>query len=175
MAEFNSCAALLNDEKVKFARDKYAELLKEGKDPLGMIFEMQHALQEELGKNSKGLGGQNVNELDTLAQKYAWLRDNKIALDDEYREVIDALPGMNTPEKERSGIWKTWKKNHAEIGSKTFENLTDDEIKELRFEYIDMLHFFVNMAFALGIDAETVFVYYYYKNAENFNRIKNLY
>lgn len=173
MAEFNSCASLLNDKKIKEASDKYDELLKDGKDPFELILKMQHDLQKALFK--KNTATNDVDNLNTLGVKYDWLRDNKIALDDEFREIIDALPGMNTPDKERSAIWKKWKAKYNEIRSKSFDDLTEDELKELRFEYIDMLHFVFNMSFPLNISSKDIFVYYYYKNIENFRRCQEGY
>ena len=171
--EFNSCAKLLDDKKISDCEKFYDSLLSKGVDPLDYMFNMQYDLQEALVL--KGVQNNDPGKLDTLGMKYDWLRDNKIALDDEFREVIDALPGMKTPEKERSALWKKWKAKYNEIRSKTFDDLSDDELTELKFEYVDMFHFFMNMAFALNISARELFTYYYYKNAENFRRCKEGY
>jgi len=166
-------AYLSDDKNFKKAIDKYEQLLKEGKDPFELILTMQHDLQKALYiKNSKM---DNVDYLKTLGQKYDWLRDNKIALDDEFREIVDALPGINLKVKDRSTLWKKWKTKYNDIRNKTFDDLDNAELKELKLEYIDMLHFVFNMAFALDITSKDIFVFYYYKNIENFRRCKEGY
>lgn len=174
MAEFNSCANLLNDESFKEARQVYQELLANGKDPFEHMLSMQFDLQVALAKKSPEFNA-SPDSLSTIGQKFDWLRENKQAFDDEYREIVDALPGMNTPEKDRSAVWKRWKAKYGEIRSKTFADLSEDELKELKFELTDSFHFFMNMFFALDMDAEEMFVFYYHKNAENHNRAKNGY
>lgn len=174
MAEFNSCANLLNDESFKEARQVYQELLANGKDPFEHMLSMQFDLQVALAKKSPEFNV-SPDSLSTIGQKFDWLRENKQAFDDEYREIIDALPGMNTLEKDRSAVWKRWKAKYGEIRSKTFEDLSEDELKELKFEYIDALIFFMNMSFALDIDSREIFIYFFAKVAENFNRAKNGY
>lgn len=174
MAEWNSCSSLLNDEKYKEGIEKYNELLKTGIDPFHHILCMQYDLQIALSKKTDNTVV-NPSNIKTIGERFEWLRDSKQAFDDEYREIIDALPGMNTPEKDRSAVWKKWKSKHSEIRNKTFDDLTEDEIKEIKFELTDAFHFFMNMFFALDMTAEEMFVYYYFKNAENHNRAKNGY
>lgn len=169
MAEFNSCAKLIDEEKIKSAHKFYFDLKSDFVDPFSVMLDMQHKLQEALFKKNPQV--QDINHLDTLGQKADWLRDNKIALDDEYREVIDALAGMNKPEKERSALWKKWKKNYDVLRSEEFDKLSSDEKIELKFEVCDMFHFFMNMMLAVNMSAEDMFIYYYYKNKENFDRI----
>lgn len=169
MAEFNSCASLLDKEKIENALNKYNELLDNSYDPFTLMMDMQKSLQLALFKKNPKV--QNVNELDTLGKRETWLRDNKIAFDDEFRETIDALAGMNKPDKERSALWKKWKKNYETLRSEEFNNLSENEKIELKFEVCDMFHFFMNMMLATDMSAKDMFVYYYYKNKENFDRI----
>lgn len=173
MSEWNSCADLTNSPEFKEAVEKYNELLEKGVDPFEYMLNMQHDLQLALAE--KNVHNPRPNELFSIGQKFDWLRENKQAFDDEYREVIDALPGMETPEKDRSAVWKRWKGKYDEIRSRTFEDLSNDELKELKFELTDAFHFFMNMFFALDMDAKEMFVYYYAKNAENHRRAKNGY
>lgn len=173
MSEFNSCSALLNDENFKEALDKYESLLNDGVDPFEFMLSMQHDLQVALSK--KNSHNPSPDSIETVGQKFDWLRENKQAFDDEYREIIDALPGMNTPVKDRSAVWKRWKSKYDDIRAKTFDDLTHDELKELKFELTDSFHFFMNMFFALDMDAKEMFVYYYFKNAENHRRCKEGY
>lgn len=173
MAEFNSCASLINDEKIKECNKLYEDLLSEGKDPLEYMLNAQNSLQVHLSETVEG--NKCPDDLSKIGEIYDWLRDNKVALDDEFREVVDALPGMNLPEKERSALWKKWKANHLKLREKDISELEPNELKELKFELIDMWHFFMNMMLGLRISSKELFTYYYYKNLENIRRYNSKY
>ena len=173
MAEFNSCANLINDEKIKECNKLYEDLLSKGKDPLEYMLNAQNSLQVHLSETVEG--NKCPNDLSKIGEIYDWLRDNKIALDDEFREVVDALPGMNLPEKERSALWKKWKANHLKLREKDISELEANELKELKFELIGMWHFFMNMMLGLRISSKELFTYYYYKNLENIRRYNSKY
>lgn len=173
MAEFNSCANLINDEKIKECNKLYEDLLSKGKDPLEYMLNAQNSLQVHLSETVEG--NKCPDDLSKIGEIYDWLRDNKIALDDEFREVVDALPGMNLPEKERSALWKKWKANHLKLREKDISELETNELKELKFELIDMWHFFMNMMLGLRISSKELFTYYYYKNLENIRRYNSKY
>ena len=173
MAEFNSCASLINDEKIKECNKLYEDLLSEGKDPLEYMLNAQNSLQVHLSETVEG--NKCPDDLSKIGEIYDWLRDNKIALDDEFREVVDALPGMNLPEKERSALLKKWKANHLKLREKDISELEPNELKELKFELIDMWHFFMNMMLGLRISSKELFTYYYYKNLENIRRYNSKY
>ena len=173
MAEFNSCANLINDEKIKECNKIYSDLLSKGKDPLEYMLNAQNSLQVHLSETVEG--NKCPDDLSKIGEIYDWLRDNKIALDDEFREVVDALPGMNLPEKDRSALWKKWKANHLKLREKDISELEPNELKELKFELIDMWHFFMNMMLGLRISSKELFTYYYYKNLENIRRYNSKY
>ena len=173
MAEFNSCASLINDEKIKECNKIYSDLLSKGKDPLEYMLNAQNSLQVHLSETVEG--NKCPDNLSKIGEIYDWLRDNKVALDDEFREVVDALPGMNLPEKERSALWKKWKANHLKLREKDISELEPNELKELKFELIDMWHFFMNMMLGLRISSKELFTYYYYKNLENIRRYNSKY
>lgn len=173
MAEFNSCASLINDEKIKECNKIYSDLLSKGKDPLEYMLNAQNSLQVHLSETVEG--NKCPDDLSKIGEIYDWLRDNKIALDDEFREVVDALPGMNLPEKDRSALWKKWKANHLKLREKDISELEPNELKELKFELIDMWHFFMNMMLGLRISSKELFTYYYYKNLENIRRYNSKY
>lgn len=173
MAEFNSCANLINDEKIKECNEIYSDLLSKGKDPLEYMLNAQNSLQVHLSETVEG--NKCPDDLSKIGEIYDWLRDNKVALDDEFREVVDALPGMNLPEKERSALWKKWKANHLKLREKDISELEPNELKELKFELIDMWHFFMNMMLGLRISSKELFTYYYYKNLENIRRYNSKY
>jgi len=174
MSEINSCADLTASPEFDEARQVYNQLLDDGKDPFSYMLQMQHDLQKSLAVKSSE-HNPSPDELGTIGQKFDWLRENKQAFDDEYREIVDALPGMSLPEKDRSAVWKRWKSKYNDIRNRTFDDLTEDDLKELKMEYIDMFIFLINMSFALDMNAEEMFIYYYTKNAENHKRAQNGY
>ena len=173
--DMNKCASLASSENLKNGIELYEKLTKENKDPLQVMLDMQKKLQDNIAELMPENGNIAPDKLETLGQIYDFLRDNKLSLDDEFREVIDALPGCNLDAKSRSGIWKKWKKNHMTLRNKKLSELTPEEYKELKFEIIDAWHFFMNMFIALRLDAKEIFCYYYLKNHENFRRYQNNY
>lgn len=140
---------------------------------LQTMLNMQEELQRELAKEVKG--NRDPMTLLTVGEIYEYLRDNKIALDDEFREVIDALPGTNLPEKQRSGVWKKWKANHAELSEKRMTQLTPEEVHNLMEEFVDLFHFVMNMMLALGINADMLYSIYCQKHAVNAERYRSKY
>ncbi len=174
MSEQNNCASLHNDKMYEEALTLYEDLKLDGVDPFQYMLNMQFDLQVALAEK-KPEHNPRPDELVTLGDKFTWLRENKQAFDDEYREILDALPGVDTPAKDRSALWKRWKTKYNDIRSKTFEDLSKDELKELKYELTDSFHFYMNMFFALDMDAQEMFVYYYFKNAENHRRAQNGY
>lgn len=173
--EWNKCSNLASDESFKEAIEKYNELLNDKEDPLSYMLKMQYDLQKALYKK---LPGQvlDVDDLDELGKKYDWLRNNKIAADDEFSELVDALPGMSAMDaKNRTSLWKTWKSNHLEVRSMRFSDLSDDDKKEAKYEAIDAAHFWFNILIAMDLNAEEIFCYYVTKNQENHRRSQSGY
>lgn len=174
MAEFNTCADLIDETKYDELSQDYQNLLIDGKDPLADMLsvqnELQIALSSKLGRTPAPLDIKNKGEL------VDFLLDQKLALDDEFRELIEAIHGMSRPESERSACWKKWKSKHDDIRSELInENLTLDDQKERSFEAIDMMHFVFNILLALGIESDDLYIYYMLKNKENFERQKRGY
>ena len=158
--EWNSCAKLANDESFNEATEKYRELLSGGKDPFDYMLNMQYDLQLALHKR---LPEQvlNVQDLDTLGNKYDWLRDNKIAADDEFSELIDALPGIsNMDAKDRTSLWKAWKGKRNEVRSMKFSELSYEDQNEAKYEFLDSTHFYLNMLFIDNISTQDILEFY---------------
>jgi hypothetical protein len=148
--------------------------LAEGKDPYQTILDMQRGLQDKLADTYPDRA-KRPDDLKTLGDIYDWLRNNKIAFDDEWSEIISALPGMSMNEKDRSAIWKNWKKNNPELRKRKLEDLSESDLAELAFETSDATHFWANILLALRVDAKSQFILYYLKNAENFRRYNSGY
>lgn len=150
---FQQCAQLdLNDE--------YSELVKNGKDGLAFLYNMQKTIQEDVY-------GYNFDEIrSSIGNLKKFIDWNEEAIRDEDREMQAALTGIHT----YPNCWKPWKSKHKEAMERPFSALTDDELKELRYEWIDKLHFILNEAIALGITPDMIVNYYSAKNRENRNR-----
>ncbi len=115
------------------------------------MFDMQLSLQ--LNMFERGRGVDYVNG--TFKEKVDNLTIQKRNLDTEFVELIERLP------------WKEWKTYSAE----QLSGWTSKEQElETKFEYVDMLHFFINLGLLIGISAEEVGQLYYLKNKENFDR-----
>ena len=98
---------------------------------------------------------------------------NTHAVIDELHEMTDALGGI----KDGSGnaVWKYWKKDFSKYETMKVSDLSEDDRKELFMEWIDVLHFFINYAASIGLDAKTAYNYYFAKAEENKNRQKRGY
>jgi len=171
--EFNECADLAQKDEFKAANEQYQKLLKDGVDPFAYMMKMQFDLQNNLSKNRPNIPF--PDKLNTIGEKYDWLDFNKRAFDDEFSEIVDALPGMSMPSKDRSAVWKKWKSKYEDVRSMTFDDLSEKDKLELKFELADSFHFYMNMFFALDMSAEELFTFYYAKNAENHRRTQNGY
>lgn len=168
MSEFNTCAHLVNAEAVSVANAKYDEMLSKGLDPLGQLFHIQNTLQnalsDKLGRIPK------PTELKTKGELYDFLLQQKIAMDDEFREMVEAVGGMSKPESDRSAIWKPWKGKYEELRAERLDEMPKEDRLELMFELVDFAHFFINCFLAMGVTERDLFVMYNIKNAENFAR-----
>ena len=54
-------------------------------------------------------------------------------------------------------------------------DLSENDKKELYMEWVDILHFFINYAASIGLDAKTAYNYYFAKAEENVQRQKRGY
>jgi hypothetical protein len=93
---------------------------------------------------------------------------NEEAIRDEDREMQNALTGIHT----YPSCWKPWKSKHKEAMARPLSDLTEEELKELRYEWIDKLHFMMNEAIAIGLTPEMITNYYVAKNKHNVERQK---
>ena len=145
--------------------DKYSELRTEGRDALSEIFETQKEIQEQVY-------GHDFNKIRaTIKELKAYIDWNEEAIRDEDREFQSALTGIHT----YPNCWKPWKSKHSEAMSRSLSDLTEEELKELHFEWIDKLHFMLNIAIAIGLTPDMITNYYMAKNKENRDRQKNGY
>ena len=145
----NSCSAL-------DVQDKY----KDSTTHLSDILEHQKMMQETVF-------GYNFAEMSIRDVMNFW-HMNSHALTDEIHEATDALGGIK--DGDGSAVWKKWKKAHEKYSSMKISDLTPSDKKELDMEIVDILHFFMNMAASVGLDAKTMYNYYFAKAEENKQR-----
>ena len=109
----------------------------------------------------------------TLAEVMDFWSMNTHALYDEVHEATDALGGIN--DGIGNAVWKRWKANNAKAKDMTIDSLSDNDLLELKFEIVDMLHFFMNYWISIGATPEEMYNMYISKNKENWDRQKDNY
>lgn len=98
---------------------------------------------------------------------------NNHAIIDELHEMTDALGGIN--DGEGNAAWKPWKSKNTDIRKMKISDLSGNDLKELKMEWIDILHFVFNAALAIGLTSKDIYNYYLSKNEENWSRQNNNY
>ena len=138
-------------------RDYFNDRLEPNEDTLGDIM----AIQAETQRN---VYGYNFEEMSLRELMDFWHMNNH-ALIDEIHEATDALGGI----KDGSGnaIWKRWKKAFDSYSNLKFSELSADDQLECKFEIVDILHFFMNMAVSVGMTSSEMYNMYMAKNEEN--------
>jgi hypothetical protein len=94
---------------------------------------------------------------------------------DEFRELKTSVGGMSKGEKAASAVWKSWKSDNQKLRGNYLIDMSEEDRLEMKFEMVDIFHFIMNMATAVGLDYEELFVLYLLKNSENANRYKSGY
>ena len=137
-----------------------------GNDTLKHLLDLQASIQKntfnyDLDEIRKSLG--------SCYDYFAW---NNSAMIDELAEFREALGGIDSHGK---ALWKPWKALHTEAREKRFDDLSESELIELKFEWIDLLHFMLNLASLIKLTPSEMFNMYLAKNAEVVNRKLNNY
>jgi dimeric dUTPase (all-alpha-NTP-PPase superfamily) len=130
----------------------YDKTIPKLSDPLREIFRLQQNLQRNLAARGKALDYDSAS----FTQKVAEISNQWRNLTLEFAELLERLP------------YKEWK------SYKSLE-LSDEEMLETKYEYIDMFHFFLNIGLCLGIDGDEFERLYVTKNKENIDRQKRGY
>jgi hypothetical protein len=153
MDNFQQCSHLETESS-------YQKIRETGGDALAHIFNLQKTIQEDVY-------GYDFNKIrESISELKKFIDWNEEAIRDEDREFQAALTGIHT----YPNCWKPWKTKHKEAMSRKFSDLTEEELKELRYEWIDKLHFFLNEGIAIGLTPESITDYYVAKNKENIRR-----
>ena len=120
-------------------------------NPVVDMFNMQASLQKHLAEKGRAINYETAPFHEKVKDiSIQWRNMNM-----EMTELLDRLP------------WKEWK-TYTEAQKAGF--LSQEEMLETYYEYIDVFHFFMNVGLALGIDGETFEKLYVTKNKENFDR-----
>lgn len=128
---------------------------------LNDVFEMQKSLQMKFPETAN-IGNETIAETAVAAQR------NLHAFLDEMMEYMDALGGIEDGIK--NGGWKYWKQDNAIAKEQKISDLSERDLKELKMEFVDMFHFFINWGLMIGMTGNEVISYYVAKNKENFDR-----
>ena len=145
------------------------DVYSESANTLRDLYELQKDIQENVYKYD--FEELQRGPLNQMREFFDW---NYHAIQDELREVYAALGGIK--DGVGNAVWKPWKKDfHQKVPNMTFNDLSDNDKKELRMELIDIQHFLFNMMLATGITAKDLMNLYYAKNAENRDRQKRGY
>ena len=95
------------------------------------------------------------------------------AIIDELHEMVDAVGGIE--DGVGNAAWKPWKSQNPEVRKQKLSDLTPGDQKELKMEFIDVMHFVFNAGLAIGVTPKEFYNYYLSKNEENWNRQENNY
>jgi hypothetical protein len=138
-------------------RDYFNDRPEPNEDTLGDIMRIQAETQ-------RNVYGYNFEEMSLRELMDFWHMNNH-ALIDEIHEATDALGGI----KDGSGnaIWKRWKKAFDSYSNLKFSDLSAADQLECKFEIVDILHFFMNMAVSVGMTSSEMYNMYMAKNEEN--------
>jgi hypothetical protein len=109
----------------------------------------------------------------TIGDVVDFLMVTNHAIVDELHEMMDAVGGIE--DGEGNAAWKPWKSKNPEIRNKRLSDLTPGDLKELKMEWIDVMHFVFNAGLAIGVTPKEFYNYYLSKNEENWNRQENNY
>ena len=130
-------------------------------------------LQKDTQENVYGYDFANLS-LGEIKDFWLW---NTRAIDDEISEAYDALGGVSNNGETSIGnaVWKPWKSNYKKGYEMKVSDLSEDDVKELKMELVDIQHFLFNMMISVGMNAEELYDYYLSKNKENIRRANSGY
>jgi hypothetical protein len=102
-----------------------------------------------------------------------FLMVNNHAIIDELHEMVDAVGGIE--DGVGNAAWKPWKSTNPKVRKQKLSDLTPGDQKELKMEWIDVMHFVFNAGLAIGVTPKEFYNYYLSKNEENHERQRNNY
>jgi hypothetical protein len=140
-----------------------------GQSSLADLYQLQ-AKTQEMYFNKQGR--KHFNEFN-IGDVVDFLMVTEHAIVDELHEMMDAVGGIE--DGEGNAAWKPWKGAHEEIRKRKLSDLSPGDLKELKMEWIDVMHFVFNAGLAIGVTPNEFYNYYLSKNEENWDRQKRGY
>ena len=123
-----------------------ANIVEEEK--LDTMFRMQYELQKFLGVDFNTL---------SLPDTVKYIKEFSLMAQIEFGEMLNELPFLKN--------WKNY--------SKMTDLEIDQAMEKAREEYIDIVHFMINVGLLLDFSGSDIFYAYKAKNQENYERQKN--
>ena len=80
------------------------------------------------------------------------------AIIDELHEMMDAVGGIE--DGKGNAAWKPWKSTNPEVRNQKLSDLTPGDLKELKMEWIDVMHFVFNAGLAIGVTPNEFYNFY---------------
>jgi len=114
-------------------------------DSLEHMLKLQRWLQERMGYDFEKM---------TVADRTEFVKEFTLHAEDELHEVLRELP-----------YFKPWKRY-----DNWSEEKTEDQLEKAKDEFIDVIHFVLNIALGLGMTAEDIYEGYLVKNGINHDR-----
>lgn len=146
-------------------KDYYTELgYTQGRSSLADLYNLQAKTQEMYFSKQ---GRKPFSEF-TIGDIIDFLMITNHAIIDELHEMVDAVGGID--DGVGNAAWKPWKSANKEIRQRKLSDLSDGDLKELKMEFIDVLHFVFNAGLAIGVTADELYNFYLSKNQENWDR-----
>lgn len=135
-------------------------------DRLQQIFFIQEKLQRRLNPEMFEVSLRPINSLDGIQEWnsweserfFKWLARHAHALAHEAMELEDWTP------------WKWWSERAGNKDEAAIPLGNANHIHEMKMEVVDALHFLVNCAMMLGMDADELYTMYLAKNNINHER-----
>lgn len=113
-------------------------------DKLQELMQLQEGLQNNLGYYFLSM---------PLEKRTAYIKEYILHCEDEMHEMLRELP-----------FFKLWKVYHVDYKTQ------EDMYLKAKQEWVDVLHFFLNVTIALGFTADELFDMYCLKNNINYDR-----
>jgi hypothetical protein len=151
-------------------KDYYSENgYQTGNSSLADLYNLQAKTQEMYFSKQ---GRKQFSEF-TIGDLVDFLMVNNHAIIDELHEMMDAVGGIS--DGVGNAAWKPWKSSNPIVREKCLSDLSESDLKELKMEFIDVMHFVFNAGLAIGVTPQDFYNYYLSKNEENWSRQRNNY
>ena len=151
-------------------RDFYKELgYDDSPNSLSDLYDLQARTQNMYFEKQ---GRKQFNEYN-IGDIVDFLLVTNHAIIDELHEMMDAVGGIK--DGHGNAAWKPWKSANTDARKMNLSDLSENDLIELKMEWIDVVHFVFNAGLAIGITPKEFYNLYLSKNKENWSRAHNGY